>query len=63
MVNRYSVYERGTDRPIIIAGTAKECVAALGIETASFYKQTYRTRRGLPPQKYEIFTDDPEEVE
>ena len=61
MANRYSVYERGTDRPIVIDGTAKECAAALGITRGSFYKQLNRTHQGKPPQSYEIFEDGPAE--
>lgn len=60
-MNRYSVYERGTDRPFFIAGTAAECAEALGITLQSFYKQVQRSRRGHPPQKYEIFIDEDEE--
>ncbi len=59
MANLYSVYARGTDRPIMIAGTAAECAAALGITRSSFYTQIVRTRKGQPPQKYEIFEDNP----
>jgi hypothetical protein len=54
------VYERGTDRPIMIAGTSIECAAALGITRESFYSQLHRTRTGRPPERYEIFEDDPE---
>lgn len=54
MANRYSVYERGTDRPILIWGTSAECATALGITLDSFYTQIKRSRQGLPPKKYEI---------
>lgn len=63
MANSYSVYERGTDRPILIHGTSAECAAALGICVTTFYKQIQRTRQGMPPKKYEIFTDEDDEEE
>ena len=58
MANRYSIYETGTDRPIMIWGTAQECAAALGISPASLYKQIVRTRKGQPPLKYEIIVHE-----
>lgn len=63
MANRYSVYETGTDRPISIYGTAKECADALHIAVESFYKQIMRMRKGQPPQRYEIFIDDTDDEE
>ncbi len=63
MANWYSVYERGTDRPIIIHGTPAECAAALGITRDSFYKSIQLTKSGSPRKKYEIFKDDPEEAD
>ena len=61
MRNYYSVYARGTDRPIFIHGTTEECCKALGINSRSFYKQIWRARQGRPSQKYEIFIDEDEE--
>lgn len=63
MAAKYSVYETGTDRPICIHRTAKECADALGIKLNSFYRQIMRARAGKPPQSYEIFidTDDDDE--
>lgn len=57
MANRYSVYERGTDRPICIHGTSDECAKALGICRNTFYRQLNRQHNGQPPKKYEIFED------
>lgn len=54
MANRYSVYEAGTDRPIYINGTSKECAKAMGITLSSFY--TYRTRGA--PHKFDIYIDE-----
>ena len=62
-MNMYSVYERPTDRPIVIYGTARECAEALGITRESFYKQLIREKRGVPPKSYEIFEDGPESEE
>lgn len=61
MSKYYSVYARGTDRPIFIHGTAEECCKALGINTRSFYKQIWRARHGRPSLKYEIITDEDDE--
>lgn len=58
---RYSVYERGTDRPIVIYGLTHECAEAMGISVDSFYKAVHRQRHGEPIKKYEIFEDDFEE--
>jgi hypothetical protein len=61
-VNRYSVYETGTDRPICIFGTPAQCAEALGIETHTFYNYLARLRSGRSPiQKIEIFKDDASE--
>ena len=62
MAKHYSVYERKTDKPIVIYGTPTECAKALGITRGSFYSKIARQRSGRhQPQKYEIFED--EEVE
>ena len=60
MRNRYSVYERGTDRPIMIHGTAEECARALGVARSSFYAYLVRQRKGQP-QQIEIFIEEPDE--
>ncbi len=54
MTFRYSVYETGTDRPLVIWGTGQQCAKALGIDIKTFYSQIARARRGAPPKKYEI---------
>ncbi len=59
--NHYSVYERGTDRPICIYGTAEECAEALGVSVDGFYKLLWRQRHSDPPKSIEIFEDDDEE--
>lgn len=60
MARKYSVYERGTDRPIMIHGTAAECAAAMGVRTNTFYIYVMRQNKGWP-QRIEIFMDDPDE--
>jgi hypothetical protein len=60
-LKRYSVYERGTDRPIIIYGTAVECAEALGISRDGFFKLLWRQRHSNTPKSIEIFEDDDEE--
>lgn len=65
MARMYSVYNRKTDQPIFIHGTAAQCAKALGITVRTFYKQIGRSRVGLAPQRYEIIIDpiDDEEEE
>lgn len=58
-MNMYSVYERETDRPVVIYGTSRECADALGIDRGSFFRQLNRQKRGLGPKSYEIFEDGP----
>lgn len=55
---RYSVYETGTDRPIIIWGSARECAAALGITYNSFHCYISRARAGRPYKGIEIVEHD-----
>ena len=54
----YSVYEAGTDKPIVIHGTSDECAKMLGITRDSFYTKIVRQRNGRKPEKYEIFEDE-----
>ena len=62
--HRYSVYERGTDRPICIYGTSEQCAAALGIPVHTFYTYITRQRSGRKaPKKIEIFFDDIDDEE
>lgn len=63
-LRKYSVYECGTDRPIFINGTAKECAEAMGVTTNSFYKRLWSHRSGRNvPRDYEIFIDDEEDLD
>ena len=58
MAKHYSVYERTTDKPIVIYGTPEECAKALGISRDSFYSKVAKARSGSrKPVKYEIFED------
>ena len=59
MAKHYSVYESGTDKPIMIYGTPEECAQALGITRESFYSKISKARNGKRmPKKYEIFEDE-----
>ena len=59
MGKRYSVYERATDKPVVIYGTPEECAKALGITRDSFYSKVAKARNGTrPSMKYEIFEDE-----
>lgn len=60
MAKRYSVYESKDDTPVIIYASAQLCAKALGIKTGTFYR--YLTRKhagGCPPQKWNIYEDEP----
>lgn len=59
MAKHYSVYERATDRPVVIFGTSDECARALGITRGSFYSKIAKERSGMHrSRKYEIFEDE-----
>ena len=62
---RYSVYDRRTDFPVIIGGTARECAAAMNITLTSFYNAYSRLKNGYKnaSRKWEIFRDEPMEEE
>jgi hypothetical protein len=59
----YSVYERRTDKPVVIYGTAKECAKVMGVTMTTFYIYVTRTRKGFGKRKYDIYVDDSEEEE
>ena len=56
---RYSVYNPGTDMPVIIGGTARECAAAMGVTYASF-RTIYSTLKNGQPRsnRWEIYRDE-----
>ena len=56
----YSIYERGTDRPIYIYGTAVECAAALGITVETFRTYVMLKRKNNPrfPQWMDLYFDE-----
>lgn len=62
--HRYSVYERGTDRPIYIHGTAAECAAALGIAVHTFHTYVTKQRKNHPqaPGWIEICFDEEDDT-
>lgn len=53
----YSAYNRKTDEPIIIHGTARDCASAMGVMTNSFFAYLTRQRKGKINGKFEIFED------
>ena len=57
----YSVYDRRTDMPVIIHGTASECMKATGLARNTFYGCVGRTRKGIKRGHYEVFADDEED--
>lgn len=59
----YSVYKRRTDEPVVIHGTALECIKVMGVTMTTFYIYVTRTNKGFGKRKYDIYVDDPEEVE
>lgn len=61
----YTVYDRRTDMPVIIGGTARQCAAAMGISLGSFFTIYTKLKNGSnkATQKWEIFKDEPDEEE
>lgn len=61
----YTVYDRRTDFPVIIGGTAKECAAAMKIYLGSFRTIYTKLKNGnkRATRKWEIFRDDPGDME
>lgn len=61
-LKKYSVYDKRTDQPVIIGGTAEECAAAMGVATWTFYVEYSKLKNGkLKSNKWEIFLDDDDE--
>ena len=54
----YSAYNRKTDMPVIIHGTTRECMRALGVSESTFYCYVTHTRTGRRKCKYEIYVDE-----
>lgn len=59
--NYYTVYNRRTDLPVIIGGTARECAAVMKISLGSFHTTYTKLKNGnkRATRKWEIFRDDP----
>lgn len=43
---RYTVYDNGTDFPVIVCGTPAECARAMGVTTSCFYVLLHRFKSG-----------------
>lgn len=62
--NRYSVYHRVDETPVIIFATANECAAAMKCNVNTFYAYLSRFNKGKPyPKKYLIYEDEMDEEE
>lgn len=63
--NRYTVYNRKTDMPVMIGGTARECAKAMGVTLPSFYSIYSRFKNGRLDSgaKWEVFPDAPDSLE
>ena len=62
--NRYSVYHKKTDQPLVLYGTSKECAKAMGISINSFYRYICRMRGGkIKLRKWAVYEDEVEDVE
>lgn len=57
----YSVYNRKTDMPVVIHGTASECCDVLNVTFATFYHYVHRCKTGKWYCKYEIYVDEEDE--
>lgn len=56
---RYSVYQKGTDTPLIIYATARQCAEAMGIKRNSFYRYIVRMRGGkIQLRKWAVYEDE-----
>lgn len=55
----YSVYDKRTDMPVIIGGTAPECAAAMRVALGSFWTIYTKLKRGLlKSDRWEIYRDE-----
>ena len=64
MANRYSVYYKKTDLPLVIYGTSKECAKAMGVTLNSFYRYICRMRQGkIKLRKWSVYQDEKEDQE
>ena len=63
--NYYTVYNRRTDLPLVIGGTARECAAAMKIKLGSFHTIYTKLKSGnkRATRKWEIFRDAPGDME
>jgi hypothetical protein len=62
--NRYSVYCKKTDMPVVVYGTAKECAEAIGVSVRSFYRYISRIREGkIRSRKWDVYEDGESEEE
>ena len=52
----YTVYDNKTDLPVIVAGTARECARAMGIQLHSFYAAVVNARKGTV-KKWTIYRE------
>ena len=64
-LNRYTVYDRRTDLPVMVNGTARECAAAMGVTLGSFRTLYTKLKNGCPAvgHRWEIFKDGPDDLE
>lgn len=61
--NRYSVYHKKTDVPLIIYATSAECAKAMGIKVNSFYRYICIMRGGkINLRKWNVYEDGPEDL-
>ena len=60
---RYSVYHKATDMPLIVYATAAECAAAMGIRKDSFYRYIVRIRSGINLRKWAVYIGETDETE
>lgn len=56
---RYSVYYSGSEMPVILFATARECAAAMGVCLNTFFGYLSRFNKGYKyPKKYLIYEDE-----
>ena len=58
--NKYTVYDKHTDLPIIIDGTADKCAAAMGVTVDSFWsaRSRFLKPRKQKDERWEIYKEE-----
>lgn len=61
--NRYSVYDRETEIPLIIYASAPECAKAMGVTLSAFHAYATRTTHNRNHGKWLVYKDEVDDDE